>query len=138
VGRDGPTDRFMAGDPLVVEMEVEAARPVLTPNFGIAVHTAEGAQIYATNTRMDSLAVDSLEGRATVSFAVAALPLHEGRFVVSLAVASQDESVVYHWLDRWLELSVFQRGTGSGPVDLTGEWRIAPGAGVRPQVLGST
>jgi len=138
VGRDGPTDRFMAGDPLVVEMEVEAARPVLTPNFGIAVHTAEGAQIYATNTRMDSLAVDSVEGRATVSFAVAALPLHEGRFVVSLAVASQDESVVYHWLDRWLELSVFQRGTGSGPVDLTGEWRIAPGAGVRPQVLGST
>jgi hypothetical protein len=128
----------VAGDPLTIEMEVEAARPVETPNFGIAVHTAEGAPVYATNTRMDSLAVDRIEGRATVSFAVASLPLHEGTFVVSLAVASQDESVVYHWLDRRLELSVFARGSGSGPVDLTGEWRIASGAEARPQVLGST
>jgi ABC-type polysaccharide/polyol phosphate transport system ATPase subunit len=138
VGRNGPVERVVAGDPLTIEMEVEAARPVETPNFGIAVHTAEGAPVYATNTRMDSLAVDRIEGRATVSFAVASLPLHEGTFVVSLAVASQDESVVYHWLDRRLELSVFARGSGSGPVDLTGEWRIASGAEARPQVLGST
>ena len=52
------------------------------------------------------------------------LPLHEGRFTVTVAAHSQDESVVYHWLDRWLEFSVFPRGTGVGAVDASGRWSI--------------
>jgi hypothetical protein len=141
-GPEGPTDRFVSGQPLVVELDVEAERPVETPNFGIAIHTMEGVMLYATNTRLDALPIARVEGRARVTFAIEALGLHEGRFVMSLAVASHDESVVYHWLDRWLEFSVFQRGTGQGPVDLSGTWTMTPAEGdaspAPPQALGST
>ncbi|WP_217914360.1 ABC transporter ATP-binding protein [Miltoncostaea marina] len=142
-GPDGPTDRFSAGDPLTVAIDVEARRRVETPNFGISIHTIDGVLLYATNTRMDALPVADLDGRARVTFTIPRLALHEGRFAVSLAVASHDESVVYHWLDRWLEFSVFQRVTGQGPVDLSGSWALAPvaapdaGATAR-QPLGST
>ena len=44
---------------------------------------------------------------------------------MTLAVLSQDESVVHHWLDRWLEFSVFSRVTGVGPVDLSGRWTVS-------------
>lgn len=125
LGPDGPADRFMAGDPLLVEMEVEAERRVETPNFGVAIHTVEGQTLFGTNTRIDSLPIASIEGRATVTFAIDSLALHDGSFTVTLAVHSHDESTIYHWLDRWLELSVYARGSGVGPVDLSGRWTVA-------------
>ncbi|WP_217922565.1 ABC transporter ATP-binding protein [Miltoncostaea oceani] len=142
-GPDGPTDRFQSGDPFRIEIDVETDGRVETPNVGMSIHTIEGVALYATNTRMDALPIDRIEGTARVTFAIPALPLHEGRFVVSLAIASHDESVIYHWLDRWLEFSVFQRATGQGPVDLSGAWSITGGDGVPagsapPQALGST
>ncbi|MGD9696625.1 MAG: ABC transporter ATP-binding protein [Thermoleophilia bacterium] len=122
VGEEGVTDRFYEGDPLTIEIEVEAPRRVDTPIFGIAVSTVDGVLCYGTNTRLDSLPIDGLEGTARVSFTIPALPLHDGRFVVTLAVHSFDESTIYHWLDRWLEFSVFPKVTGVGPVNLSGSW----------------
>ncbi len=87
VGRRRPDDRFVSGEPFTIEMDVEASAPVQTPIFGIAVHTVDGTPVYGTNTRLDSLA-DRARSRpgARVRFTIAALPLHEGRFTVSVAV----------------------------------------------------
>jgi len=125
VGPDGPTDRFLSGSPMTIEMEVDAAESVETPTFGIAIRTAEGTPLYGTNTRLDEFAIERVAGRCAVSFSIPSLPLLEGRFDVTLAVHSHDETAVYHWLDRWLEFSVFQQETGTGPVDLSGSWRIS-------------
>jgi len=122
IGPDGPAERFMSGDPLTIEIDVEGERPIETPNFGIAVHTVDGTLCYGTNTRLDSLPTTTLRGEATASFAIPALRLHEGRFSLTVAVTSHDERTVFHWLDRRIEFSVFQRGSGIGPVDLTGRW----------------
>ncbi len=125
IGVDGPSDRFVCGDPLTIEMEVSSRRPVETPIFGIGIHSVDGVLFYGTNTRLDQLDIRGLDGTATVRFTIPALPLHDGRFTVQMAVVSHDESTVYHWLDRWLEFSVFARGTGIGPVDMSGAWDIS-------------
>jgi ABC-type polysaccharide/polyol phosphate transport system ATPase subunit len=127
IGSEGPTDRFAGGEPFTVEMEVEAPTPVRTPIFGIAVSTVDGPLVFGTNTRLDAIDLPVLHGTRTIRFAVPALPLHDGRFAVTLAAHSYDESVVYHWLDRWLEFSVFPVGTGVGPVDLSGAWSLDAG-----------
>ena len=133
IGNDGPTDRFMAGEPLTIEMEVEAAHPVQTPIFGISINSVDGPLFFGTNTRLDELEIPGIEKGAVVRFTIPSLPLHDGRFTVQMAVVSFDESVVYHWLDRWLEFSVFPKVTGIGPVDMSGGWTVnadegAPGA----------
>ena len=133
VGPDGPTARFMSGDPFRVELEVGAPRPVATPNFGIAVHSVEGALCYGTNTRLDALDIPEIAGVARVAFEVPALALHEGEFTVTLGVVSHDYDTVYHWLDRWLEFTVFQRSPGQGIVEMAGTWRLEAGAGAGRQ-----
>jgi energy-coupling factor transporter ATP-binding protein EcfA2 len=124
VGVDGPSDRFYGGDPLTIEMEVESRHPVETPIFGIGISSVDGVLCYGTNTRLDQLEISGLDGAAHVRFTIPALPLRDGRFTVQLAVVSFDESTVYHWLDRWLEFSVFPRGTGVGPVNMSGRWSV--------------
>ena len=129
IGNDGPTDRFVSGEPFTIEMEVEARHPVRTPIFGISVNSVDGPLLYGTNTRLDALDIPGIESGAVVRFTVPSLPLHDGRFTVQLAVVSFDESVVYHWLDRWLEFSVFPAVTGIGPVDMSGRWTVSTGPG---------
>lgn len=124
LGPDGPTDRFVSGEPFTIEMEVEARAPVATPIFGISVSSVDGPLFFGTNTRLDALEIPGIESGAVVRFTVPALPLHDGRFTVQMAVVSFDESVVYHWLDRWLEFSVFPAVTGIGPVDMSGAWAV--------------
>lgn len=124
IGGDGPTDRFVSGEPFTIEMEVEAKAPVATPIFGISVNSVDGPLFFGTNTRLDALEIPGIESGAVVRFTVPSLPLHDGRFTVQMAVVSFDESVVYHWLDRWLEFSVFPAVTGIGPVDMSGDWTV--------------
>jgi hypothetical protein len=139
IGRDGPTDRFVSGEAFTIEMEVEAAHPVATPIFGISINSVDGPLFFGTNTRLDALEIPGIERGAVVRFTVPALPLHDGRFTVQLAVVSYDESVVYHWLDRWLEFSVFPASTGIGPVDMNGTWAVdASAVESADRYLGST
>jgi ABC-type polysaccharide/polyol phosphate transport system ATPase subunit len=124
LGDDGPSDSFATGDTLTIEVAIDAHRQVETPIFGIAIHSVEGALVYGTNTRLDDLALDHLLGVATAQFTIANLPLHEGRFAVTVAVHSWDESTVYEWLDRCIEFSVFPKVSGIGLVDLSGSWAV--------------
>ena len=84
IGVDGASDRFFGGDPLTIEMEVESRHPVETPIFGIGIHSVDGVLFYGTNTRLDQLDIRGLDGTATVRFAIPSLPLHDGRFTVTV------------------------------------------------------
>lgn len=127
IGPDGPTNRFLSGEPMTIELEVEARTTIDTPTFGIAVHTASGVLCFGSNTHLDPLDTSTLQGHATVRFAIPSLHLHDGEFLVSVAAHSADESIVYHWLDRHLEFTVFSNAAGIGLVDLTGEWSVTAG-----------
>jgi hypothetical protein len=128
IGAEGPTDRFLSGEPMIVELEVQARSPVDTPTFGAVIYTASGVLCYGSNTQRDPLEVTRLTGPATVRLTIPALHLHDGEFLVSVAAHSSDESIVYHWLDRWLEFTVFPSGEGIGVVDLGGEWSLSAGS----------
>ena len=123
-GADGPTNRFLSGESMTVELDVEARTPVDTPTFGVVVYSAGGVLCFGSNTHMDHVGAGMLQGHATVRFTIPSLHLHDGEFLVSVAVHSSDESVVYHWIDRRLEFTVFSNAPGIGLVDLTGEWSI--------------
>ena len=125
VGPGGPTDRFESDGPLVIEIDFVARERVATPLFGVEIRAVDGTLCYGTNTRRDTYPVESVEGRGTASFAIDHLPLHEGRFLLTVAVTSADESEVYHWIDRRFELSVFAKTGGVGLVRFDGRWSVS-------------
>ena len=122
-GRDGPLrERRPAGGARSTSPPRE---PVATPIFGVEIRAIDGTLCYGTNTRRDTYPVESVEGRGTASFAIERLPLHEGRFLLTVAVTSADESEIYHWIDRRTEFSVFARTAGVGLVRFDGRWSVS-------------
>lgn len=128
LGANGEANTFVSGEPFAVEIDLEAARPIETPTLGIMISTADDVVCFGTNTALDALHVREITGTTTVRFAVDSLALLEGRFMLTVAVHSHDERTVYHWLDRWVSFTVFQRTSGVGIVDLTGAWSITDSA----------
>ena len=124
LGAQGPTDRFVAGDPLTLEIDIDARAPIRRPNVGIAIVANDGTLCFGSNTRLDEFAVEEINGRATFRCRVRALHLHEGRFAVTVGLASSDELTTYHWLDRWKEFSVFSRNSGVGLVEADMAWEL--------------
>jgi ABC-2 type transport system ATP-binding protein len=125
IGPDGESDRFASGGPLGIEIDFLARARVATPTFGIEIRAVDGTLCYGTNTRRDTYPVESVAGSGTAAFAIDRLPLHEGRFLLTVAVTSADESEVYHWIDRRIELSVFARTGGVGLVRMDGRWSVS-------------
>ncbi len=126
IGPDGPASSFVSGDPLVLEMSVDARERLDGVIYGMTVHSAEGALCYGTNTRLDGRETTILAGPSTVRFDIPHLHLHAGHFAITLAIVDHD--AVCHWLDRWIEFDVFQAGTGVGIVDMVGAWTIEAAA----------
>ncbi|HMN99017.1 MAG TPA: ABC transporter ATP-binding protein [Miltoncostaeaceae bacterium] len=138
-GPAGPTESVASGDPFTIEIALEAEAEVPTPVVGIEIRSVTGALCLGTNTRRESYRILSLLGHGTASFHVPSLPLNEGRFTVTVAVHSEDESEVYHWIDRRFGFSVFARGEGVGLVRMDGRWEVrADGGATVLQPAGET
>lgn len=127
-GTGTAAEAFESGGPLTIEMDFMIHASVPFPNFGIAIHSAEGVACYGTNMAREGWDVPAEVTQGAVRFLIPALHLHEGRFMVTVAATSHDEREVYDWHDRCLGFSVFAQGRGVGLVDLGGSWALRAGA----------
>lgn len=122
IGRDGPQERFMSGEPFRVEVEYEV-KAAVTPVVSIVITTTEGGLIGGTDNRQ-ALATTQSAGRHRVVFGLDELPLLEGRFRVAAQLEPPSGGRSYHRRSRGTEFAVFAQTRGYGPVALPGTWSV--------------
>jgi len=87
VGRDGaPSFVFHSGDPVAVRMTVVAHAPATDFVFGVSLFNADGVCCYGTNTYIEQMDPERLEGQAEVTLAIESLDLVEGTYKLDVAV----------------------------------------------------
>ncbi|HEY3241090.1 MAG TPA: ABC transporter ATP-binding protein [Acidimicrobiia bacterium] len=72
-----------AGEPLRIDVVLEAAEPVDDLVLGIAVYSSMGQLVYGTNTDILGADLGILEGRKTVSFRFEQVPLLDGTYALT-------------------------------------------------------
>ncbi len=85
-----PSFVFHSGEPLSVRLRLCAAEPVTDFVFGVSVFNAEGVCCFGTNTDIEQMTSERLEGEADVTFAVDHLDLVEGTYKLDVAVHRRD------------------------------------------------
>ena len=122
IGPDGPTKRLLSGSPVTVELDIDPLHEVLdVANVGVRIDTVDGVIAFGRNTLSLPVPQPILQP-TTVRMQIASLPLHEGQFTIGVGLASHDERTSYHWLERWIEFTVFQRTSGFGLVAVDPTW----------------
>jgi ABC-type polysaccharide/polyol phosphate transport system ATPase subunit len=89
--RDGqPSFVFHSGDPIAVRLRVSCARREDDFVFGVSLFNADGVCCYGTNTDLEEMTPERLEGDGEVTFAIDSLDLVEGTYKLDVAVHKRD------------------------------------------------
>ncbi len=98
-GRQGAAHVFQSGEPLTIRMQVVADQPVADFAFGVSIFSTDGVCCYGTNTHLEELEPNRLDGAGEVAFAIDRLDLVAGTYKLDVAVHKRDGfSYDYHRL----------------------------------------
>jgi ABC-type polysaccharide/polyol phosphate transport system ATPase subunit len=109
---------FRPGEPMRVEMTIDAAEPAVRAVVALEVRDRRGEAVFRSDSTMGAL-----EGRASVSFDIPRLALLGGDYDLAVGAYDQD-APPSGMLDRVAGFAVAATSDGEGIVDLRGEWTV--------------
>jgi ABC-type polysaccharide/polyol phosphate transport system ATPase subunit len=121
-------EAFSAGDPLVLQIGVEARAAIDPPQLAVELRDSNGALIGRAERGLGELGWDGT-GHAEVRFEVERLPLVEGRFQFNLALMDGGHTRRYHSLEKAAEFTVMPHGESRGFLLFEGEWSLEQTSG---------
>jgi ABC-type polysaccharide/polyol phosphate transport system ATPase subunit len=81
---------YVSGETLTVVLSVRTAAPVEDFVFGVGLFSAEGVNVYGTNTDLEGWKARRLAGEAEVSLVLEDLRLTEGTYLLDVAAHKKD------------------------------------------------
>tara|TARA_B100000959_G_scaffold249471_1_gene277139 strand:- start:47760 stop:49049 length:1290 start_codon:yes stop_codon:yes gene_type:complete len=81
---------FQTGDSISITMEYVANLRVEEPVFGVAVYKQDGSFCYGTNTDIEKLDLNYIEGHGSVTMNIERLDLVEDSYTISVATHARD------------------------------------------------
>jgi len=81
---------FHSGDPMAVRLTLMAHTPATDFVFGLSLFNADGVCCYGTNTFIEEMDPERLEGQAEVTLSIESLDLVEGTYKLDVAVHTCD------------------------------------------------
>jgi len=85
-----PSFVFHSGEPMAIRVKLRASQPVHDFVFGVGLFNAEGVCCYGTNTYLEEMNPQHLDGDAEATFAIDSLDLVEGTYKVDVAIHKRD------------------------------------------------
>ncbi len=116
--------QFASGEPLTLELQISSEAGVAAPSVSLELRDNDGTVLAGVAQETAPLGWSPLAGERRLRFALAALPLAEGRFHLRCALSEVDGGRLLHSLNDAVRFFVFPAGTQSGPVRLDGSWTL--------------
>ncbi|MFH0860564.1 MAG: ABC transporter ATP-binding protein [Candidatus Altiarchaeota archaeon] len=126
-GDEGKTkSEFRKDESITVRMEYKANRRVKNPEFGLAIHSADGSYLVGPNNVNSGAHIDEIEGCGQITCRLNPLPLRNGRYQLSVAVHGTEKrrELCYDFRKNIMGFSI-GRGKGIrqfGNIDVGCRW----------------
>jgi ABC-type polysaccharide/polyol phosphate transport system ATPase subunit len=134
VGEDGrPAHVFYSGERVEIRLAVKAAAPITDFVVGIGIFNVDGVCAFGTNTNIEELKSDRLEGDGRVTFAVDALDLVAGTYKLDVALHKLD-GFPYDYHRLLYSFRVKSRAQDAGIYRPRHTWSFAGGVSFKERV----
>jgi ABC-2 type transport system ATP-binding protein len=121
---EGASDVLHQGDGLVFRLHYEVDGTLEEPVFGLAIETAEGVYLWASNTKDAGLTIPRIEGKGSIDCRIPRLAFQAGSFVVLASIVDSSTTHAFDFLRDATRVTV-EHGAlreSGGPVSLLPEW----------------
>jgi hypothetical protein len=115
-------ERVASGDPLIVELDYRAGKRIEDPVFGFAVTKSDGTLCVGSNTIIDGVPIDAIEGEGTLRLSFHSLPLLRGKYYFSFSLHTRDHRTSYHRMDNRFSIWVDCPRKAEGVANLACRW----------------
>jgi ABC-2 type transport system ATP-binding protein len=119
-------------EPLAIRVAYDAEDRVEDVMFGIAIYDVKGNNLFGANTKMLGLDVPPADGPAEIRFSFGDVPLLDGTYLVTLAIQTRDEGVVYDWHEQQWQFEVMNPDRTVGIVAMPLTVKVVPNVGQKP------
>jgi ABC-type polysaccharide/polyol phosphate transport system ATPase subunit len=116
--------QLAAGEPLTVELRVEARERVPAPVVSLELRDEAGLLLASAQQDTAELGWQEAPGERVLRFGVERPPLADGRFRLRFELGDRTGRHLYHWLDDGVRFVVYPGETARGPVLLAGRWTL--------------
>jgi len=113
--------RFNSSDPMKIRIHYSTPFCILDPVFGIGLYTDLGQLLYGTNTELNGVKVEQLEGEGYIDLEIDRMPLIAGKFFLTVAVIDHDGKT-YDWIDKQYSFDVLAKGRSIGLFEVPCKW----------------
>ncbi len=113
---------FTHGQPMHIDISYIAHQRVEKPVFGFSLKTGNGFYVYGTNTQIQQVPIDAIEGEGHIRLSIDPLTLMSGNFFLSLSVHSWDHATQFHRREDWYPFGVRNDGQAQGIFALPSTW----------------
>jgi ABC-type polysaccharide/polyol phosphate transport system ATPase subunit len=130
---------FGTGETLVARIHYSAHERIEHPQFGVALHRADGFHITGPNTVASDYDIEAIEGDGYIDFVIPQLPLYEGAFLFSAAIYDYEGTQAYDHHHQAYTFRVppdFQSPRRFGTIHIPHRWELGePSASTTPTLL---
>ncbi len=110
---------LLPGEGLTIAVHYTCRERIDDVTIGLSiVNLADGKELFGTNTEYLDAPLAYLEGSGTVCFDLAAVPLLDGTFAVTVGIVSRDFGRVYDWSEQRHRFEVMNPSRSVGVVAL--------------------
>ncbi len=118
------TSRFKSGDPIVIGIAYRCNRRIDDPIFGFSVSDYQGKLCHGSNTIIEDVPIDHIEGEGLVRLTLDSSSLMRGKFYFSFSLHSRDHQTNYHRLDNMHSVWITSDTKREGFIRLVSAWRV--------------
>ncbi len=121
-----PTRTFHWGQPLRARVHYDARQAVKDPVFGFAVSDQEGRLVYGSNTQIEALPIERIEGVGQLTLNLDRILMAAGHYLFSFSVHSADHKTNFHRLDNCFSIDVESAKNFEGYCYMPSHWSREP------------
>lgn len=111
---------------MTVEIHYKAHKRIEKPVFGFNIKTGNGFYVFGSNTQIEEIPIEAVEGEGVMQLTLNPLSLKQGKFFLSLAIHNWDHSVQYHRQEDLHPFMVQDLSNAQGVFHLNNQWELNP------------
>jgi lipopolysaccharide transport system ATP-binding protein len=119
---------FQTGDEMTIEIAYTAHKPIIRPEFGLAIFRQDGVQVNGPNSQLAGIEIGTVEGPGTIRYNIKNLSLLPALHQVTAAIHNAQLTHAYDYHELAYPFRVITGGTKEtdGLVELPAAWEWQP------------
>jgi lipopolysaccharide transport system ATP-binding protein len=122
--RGQTTNTIYSGDPVVVEVEYIAHKPITQPVFMVGLFNTNDVKCYETHTQSDGATIAQVEGKGSFRLYFQSLPLARGSYYLSVSAYQAEWDYIYEYCHHIADLIVEGPQNGTGIIAPVHRWQV--------------